>query len=122
MRDANAHLAWIAMIEASELTKRYGAKTAVDGLSFTVRPGVVTGFLGPNGAGKSTTMRMIVGLDAPTAGEVTIDGRATATSPPRCTASARCWRRGRSTPAARPPTTCSRSRRPTASRAPAWTR
>src|SRR5919112_334014 len=62
------------MIEASELTKRYGAKTAVDGLSFTVRPGVVTGFLGPNGAGKSTTMRMIVGLDAPSSGEVTVDG------------------------------------------------
>ena len=62
------------MIEATELTKRYGAKTAVDGLSFRVRPGVVTGFLGPNGAGKSTTMRMIVGLDAPTAGQVTVDG------------------------------------------------
>jgi ABC-2 type transport system ATP-binding protein len=62
------------MIEASELSKRYGAKMAVDGLSFTVRPGVVTGFLGPNGAGKSTTMRMIVGLDAPTSGEVTVDG------------------------------------------------
>jgi ABC-2 type transport system ATP-binding protein len=63
------------MIQATELTKRYGANTAVDGLSFTVRPGVVTGFLGPNGAGKSTTMRMILGLDAPTAGEVTVDGR-----------------------------------------------
>jgi ABC-2 type transport system ATP-binding protein len=63
------------MIQASELTKRYGAKTAVDGLSFTVRPGVVTGFLGPNGAGKSTTMRMILGLDAPSGGDVTIDGR-----------------------------------------------
>jgi ABC-2 type transport system ATP-binding protein len=63
------------MIEATELTKRYGAKTAVDGLSFTVRPGVVTGFLGPNGAGKSTTMRLILGLDAPTAGDVTVDGR-----------------------------------------------
>jgi ABC-2 type transport system ATP-binding protein len=62
------------MIEATELTKRYGAKTAVDGLSFTVRPGVVTGFLGPNGAGKSTTMRMIVGLDAPSSGSVTVDG------------------------------------------------
>ena len=63
------------MIEASQLTKRYGAKTAVDGLSFTVRPGVVTGFLGPNGAGKSTTMRLILGLDAPTSGDVTVDGR-----------------------------------------------
>jgi ABC-2 type transport system ATP-binding protein len=55
--------------------KRYGAKTAVDGLDFTVRPGVVTGFLGPNGAGKSTTMRVIVGLDAPTSGSVTVNGR-----------------------------------------------
>jgi len=62
------------MIEATELTKRYGVKTAVDGLTFRVRPGVVTGFLGPNGAGKSTTMRMIVGLDAPTSGTVTVDG------------------------------------------------
>ncbi len=63
------------MIEALQLTKRYGVKTAVDGLDFTVRPGAVTGFLGPNGAGKSTTMRMIVGLDAPTAGAVTVNGR-----------------------------------------------
>lgn len=54
------------MIEAHGLTKRYGDKTAVADLSFIVRPGVVTGFLGPNGAGKSTTMRMILGLDAPT--------------------------------------------------------
>ena len=63
------------MIEAHGLTKRYGDKLAVDGLSFTVRPGVVTGFLGPNGAGKSTTMRMILGLDAPTGGSVTVNGR-----------------------------------------------
>ncbi|MDT0319726.1 ATP-binding cassette domain-containing protein [Streptomyces millisiae] len=63
------------MIELSGLTKRYGAKTAVDGLTFTVRPGVVTGFLGPNGAGKSTTMRMMLGLDHPSSGEVRIDGR-----------------------------------------------
>ena len=53
------------MIEASGLTKRYGDRLAVDGLSFQVRPGRVTGFLGPNGAGKSTTMRLILGLDAP---------------------------------------------------------
>lgn len=53
------------MIEARELTKRYGDKTVVDALSFTVKPGEVTGFLGPNGAGKSTTMRMIIGLDDP---------------------------------------------------------
>jgi ABC-2 type transport system ATP-binding protein len=63
------------MIEARGLTKRYGDKLAVDDLTFTVRPGVVTGFLGPNGAGKSTTMRMILGLDAPTAGTVTVNGR-----------------------------------------------
>ncbi|MDT0441300.1 ABC transporter ATP-binding protein [Streptomyces johnsoniae] len=63
------------MIELSELTKRYGGKTAVEGLTFAVRPGVVTGFLGPNGAGKSTTMRMILGLDRPTSGDVRIDGK-----------------------------------------------
>ncbi|SFF42833.1 ABC transporter ATP-binding protein [Blastococcus tunisiensis] len=63
------------MIEAHELTKRYGHTTAVDAASFTVRPGTVTGFLGPNGAGKSTTMRMIVGLDRPSSGEVTVNGR-----------------------------------------------
>jgi ABC-2 type transport system ATP-binding protein len=63
------------MIEAHQLTKRYGEKTAVDSLDFTVRPGTVTGFLGPNGAGKSTTMRMIVGLDAPTSGSVQVNGR-----------------------------------------------
>ncbi|MEU2427434.1 ATP-binding cassette domain-containing protein [Streptomyces sp. NPDC007851] len=62
------------MIEARQLTKRYGEKTAVDALDFVVRPGTVTGFLGPNGAGKSTTMRMVVGLDAPTSGSVTVNG------------------------------------------------
>jgi ABC-2 type transport system ATP-binding protein len=64
------------MIDASNLTKRYGEKTAVDGLTFTVRPGIITGFLGPNGAGKSTTMRLILGLDAPSAGAVTVAGKA----------------------------------------------
>jgi ABC-2 type transport system ATP-binding protein len=63
------------MIEARQLTKRYGDKAAVQDLTFTVRPGVVTGFLGPNGAGKSTTMRMIIGLDAPTLGDATVNGR-----------------------------------------------
>ncbi|MDX6355556.1 MAG: type transport system ATP-binding protein [Streptomyces sp.] len=63
------------MIEAHALTKRYGERTAVSDLSFTVRPGTVTGFLGPNGAGKSTTMRMILGLDAPTSGDVTVNGK-----------------------------------------------
>ncbi|HET7555740.1 MAG TPA: ABC transporter ATP-binding protein [Gaiellaceae bacterium] len=63
------------MIEARALTKDYGDKRAVDDLSFTVRPGRVTGFLGPNGSGKSTTMRLILGLDAPTAGDVTVNGK-----------------------------------------------
>jgi ABC-2 type transport system ATP-binding protein len=63
------------MIEAHGLTKRYGDNLAVDDLSFTVRPGKVTGFLGPNGAGKSTTMRLILGLDAPTRGSVTVNGK-----------------------------------------------
>ncbi|MER6672349.1 ABC transporter ATP-binding protein [Streptomyces sp. NPDC000983] len=63
------------MIELAGLTKRYGEKVAVNNLTFTVRPGIVTGFLGPNGAGKSTTMRMMLGLDRPTAGDVRIDGR-----------------------------------------------
>lgn len=69
------------MIQATELTKRYGGRTAVDRLSFTVRPGRVTGFLGPNGAGKSTTMRLILGLDSASAGRVTVGGRAYADLP-----------------------------------------
>ena len=64
------------MIDAESLTKRYGATTAVDDLSFRIKPGSVTGFLGPNGAGKTTTMRMILGLDRPTGGRVTVGGRA----------------------------------------------
>ena len=63
------------MIEARGLVKDYGEKRAVDDLSFTVQPGVVTGFLGPNGSGKSTTMRLILGLDRPTAGDVTVNGK-----------------------------------------------
>jgi ABC-2 type transport system ATP-binding protein len=62
------------MITAEGLTKRFGDKTAVQDVSFTIRPGTVTGFLGPNGAGKSTTMRLIVGLDRPTAGRTTVNG------------------------------------------------
>ncbi|MGW7428914.1 ATP-binding cassette domain-containing protein [Streptomyces sp. NPDC054861] len=69
------------MIRAEKLTKRYGDKTVVQDLGFTVRPGTVTGFLGPNGAGKSTTMRMLLGLDAPTRGRSTIGGRSYATHP-----------------------------------------
>jgi ABC-2 type transport system ATP-binding protein len=69
------------MIEVNGLTKRYGDVTAVDDISFVVKPGVVTGFLGPNGAGKSTTMRMILGLDHPTSGTATINGRRYAEAP-----------------------------------------
>ena len=69
------------MIEARNLTKHYGERVAVDDLSFSVRPGLVTGFLGPNGSGKSTTMRMILGLDAPTSGTVTVNGRPYADHP-----------------------------------------
>ncbi|GAB2850932.1 ATP-binding cassette domain-containing protein [Streptomyces deserti] len=66
-------------IDVRDLTKEYGTRRAVDGLTFTVRPGRVTGFLGPNGAGKSTTMRLVLGLDRPTAGSATVGGRAYAT-------------------------------------------
>ncbi|KQX46346.1 MULTISPECIES: ATP-binding cassette domain-containing protein [unclassified Streptomyces] len=69
------------MIEVRELTKKYGAATAVDALDFTVRPGLVTGFLGPNGSGKSTTLRLVLGLHAPTRGSVTVDGRPFADRP-----------------------------------------
>jgi ABC-2 type transport system ATP-binding protein len=69
------------MIEVHELTKRYGDVTAVDAITFTVQPGVITGFLGPNGAGKSTTMRMILGLDHPTSGTATVNGRPYVESP-----------------------------------------
>jgi ABC-2 type transport system ATP-binding protein len=73
------------VISVRELRKRYGGTVAVDGLSFDVRPGVVTGLLGPNGSGKSTTIRMILGLDRPSAGTATVDGRAYADlpAPPR---------------------------------------
>ena len=63
------------MIEARNLSKDYGDKRAVDDLTFTVRPGIVTGFLGPNGSGKSTTIRLILGLDAPTDGAATVNGK-----------------------------------------------
>src|SRR5579862_4352473 len=69
------------MIEARGLIKRYGSTLAVDDLSFTIRPGLVTGFLGPNGAGKTTAMRLILGLDYPTAGTVTVNGRPHVQSP-----------------------------------------
>ncbi|WP_455905515.1 ABC transporter ATP-binding protein [Microbacterium sp.] len=69
------------MIRVQSLTKHYGERVAVNGIDFTVEPGTVTGFLGPNGAGKSTTMRMIVGLDRPTAGTAEVNGRAYAGLP-----------------------------------------
>src|SRR5690606_3222963 len=69
------------MIEVNDVTKRYGETVAVDRLSFVVKPGIVTGFLGPNGAGKSTTMRMILGLDTPTSGSITVNGRPYRESP-----------------------------------------
>ena len=82
------------MIEARELTKRYGDNTAVHSLSFTIAPGTVTGFLGPNGAGKSTTMRMIMGLDRPTSGTVTVNGKPYRPTVPRYARSVLCWRPG----------------------------
>lgn len=69
------------MTAAQELTQRYGDRTVVTDLSFTVRPGTVTGFLGPNGSGKSTTLRMILGPDAPTRGHATVSGRSYAAHP-----------------------------------------
>ncbi|TFV33656.1 ATP-binding cassette domain-containing protein [Streptomyces sp. T1317-0309] len=83
------------MIEAHSLTKRYGEHTAVDDLSFTVRPGVVTGFLGPNGAGKSTTMRMLLGLDAPPRAGPRSTAGSTPSTGHRCTRWARCSKRAR---------------------------
>ena len=107
------------MIDAQGLTKDYGDKRAVDGLTFTVHPGVVTGFLGPNGSGKSTTMRLVLGLDAPNAGDVTVNGKHYRDTRRRCTRSARCSRRAPSTPAAPRTTTCSRWRRRTGFRSAA---
>lgn len=72
---ATTRMKGTTMIDVQSLSKKYGAKTAVDDISFTVQPGKVTGFLGPNGAGKSTTMRMVMGLDNPSAGHVTVNGR-----------------------------------------------
>src|SRR4051812_30563029 len=88
------------MIEAHELTKRYGDTTAMHSLSFTIAPGTVTGFLGPNGAGKSTTMRMIMGLDRPTWGTVTVNGKPYRQHRARCGRSAPCLRQAPCTPAA----------------------
>jgi len=97
-----------ATIEVTGLRKRFGPAVALDGVSFTVLPGRVTGFVGPNGAGKSTTMRMIAGLDEPTAGRVRVNGR-------DYRAASACSRPRRCTPAGRPAITCWRWPRPTAS-------
>jgi ABC-2 type transport system ATP-binding protein len=110
------------MIELQQLTKRYGDKVAVDGVSATIPPGVVTGFLGPNGAGKSTTMRMILGLDRPTSGVALVNGRPyVELSAPLAEVGALLDVR-RSTAAAARATTCSRSARRSASGVGAWTR
>ena len=106
------------MIEAHELTKRYGDTTAVHSLSFTIAAGTVTGFLGPNGAGKSTTMRMIMGLDRPTSGTVTVNGKPYRPTVTRCGRSAPCWRQAPCTPAAAPAHTCAPWPPPTTSRPP----
>ena len=106
------------MIEAHELTKRYGDTTAVHSLSFTIAPGTVTGFLGPNGAGKSTTMRMIMGLDRPTSGTVTVNGKPYRQHRARYARSAPCWRQAPCTPAAAPAHTCAPWPPPTTSRPP----
>lgn len=85
------------MIEVSDLGRRYGHKVAVDSLSFTVRPGAVTGFLGPNGAGKSTTMRLIMGLDWPTSGQVRVNGQPYAQHRAPLREMGALWRLGRCT-------------------------
>ena len=116
------------MIELQQLTKGYGdlcapptRKLAVDGISATIRPGVVTGFLGPNGAGKSTTMRMILGLDRPTSGAALVNGRPYVDAPAHWLRSARCSTPGPLTVAAAPATTCSPSVPRSASGRDAWT-
>lgn len=111
------------MIEASALTKRFGQVVAVDGLTFSVRPGEVTGFLGRNGAGKTTTLRMILGPERPTSGTVTVDGQpyADLVAPLRHLGSlldAQAVQRL----AAAPPSICSRSRGAMASTAAGWPR
>ena len=108
------------MIEARHLTKRYGHTVAVDEASFVVRAGRVTGFLGPNGAGKSTTMRMILGLDAPSSGPVLVNGQPYRELTTRSGRSARCWTPRPSSAAAAPLIICCGSRTATASRAAGW--
>ena len=110
------------MIQACQLSKRYGTRLAVNDLSFTVQPGKVTGFLGPNGAGKSTTIRLLLGLDRPDQGQATVGGRPYRDFRfPLRTAGALMGRRP-SIPAAAPATTCAALRRRMACRPGGWTR
>jgi energy-coupling factor transporter ATP-binding protein EcfA2 len=99
-RETGAAVADAGWIVASGLTKRFGAVTAVDDLSFAAGPGLVTGFLGPNGAGKSTTLRMLLGLVTPDSGTATISGRRYPAFRTRAARSARCWKPTGSTLAA----------------------
>ncbi len=103
------------MIEVRNLTKHFGTTVAVDDLSFDVSPGMVTGFLGPNGAGKSTTMRMIIGLDRPTSGNITVHGRAYVDLPAPLREVGPCSTPERSMAADVPISTCSAWRKVTAS-------
>ncbi len=93
-------------IEVSGLRKRFGATQALDGMTFTVQPGQVTGFVGPNGAGKSTTIRVILGLDAPDEGRALVGGTAYRLSTTRCAMSARWSMPPRCSPAGPDATTC----------------
>ena len=93
-------------IEVNGLRKRFGTTVALDGMTFTVTPGKVTGFVGPNGAGKSTTMRVIVGLDAPDEGRALVGGLRTGPCAAPWRWSGRCWTRGRCSPAGPAATTC----------------
>ena len=110
------------MIEAKHLTKRYGKTVAVDDVSFVVQPGRVTGFLGPNGAGKSTTMRMVLGLDAPSAGQSSSTASPMASWPTRSDRSGRCSMPRPSSAAAAPPTISSGWPTATASPGAGWAR
>ena len=111
------------MIEVRGLTKRYGDTLAVDDLSFDVEPGKVTGFLGPNGAGKSTTMRMMLGLDRPTAGQALVNGRPFASLAEPLREVGALLDPGSAAPGAHRPQPPPRRRpRPTASRSAGWTR
>lgn len=112
----------MAVIELSGLTKRFGSLTAVDHLSFAIEPGQVVGFLGPNGAGKTTSLRMLLGLVAPTSGTATINGQAYRELPDPCTQWERPSSRPSPTRAAAPATTSASTRSPVACPSPEWTR